>query len=73
MCKISWCPDAAELCSARVQMDSVVLELDKYAFALSTAAVAEGTHVSNAHLLKKTTVMATILKERDLPQNSIKK
>lgn len=63
-CKISWCPTATEVCSARVQTDTVVLELlEKYASTLSTTAVSGVTHVGNAHVLKKTTVLATILKE----------
>lgn len=34
-------------------MDTVLLELEKYASTLSTAAVSGGTHVGNAHALKK--------------------
>lgn len=67
MCKISWCPNAANLRSPRVQMDNVVLELGKNASALSTAAVSKGTHGGKAHLPKKTSVIATIVKETDLP------
>lgn len=71
-CKISQCPIAMEVCSARAQMDTV-LELEKYASTLSTAAVLGETHVGNTHFLRKTTVLATTLKETNMPQNIIKK
>lgn len=53
-------------------MDTSVPEADKYLSTLSTAAVSEGTHVGNTKVLKKTTVLAMILKEYNIPQNSIK-
>lgn len=72
-CKISWYLIATEVCSARVQMDTVVLEWEKYASTLATASVSGGTPIGKTHILKETTVLAMILKETNMPQNSIKK